>query len=80
MQAEIQALEQNCTFIVLDLPSGVAPIGNKWVYKIKRKSDGSIISTWIAFLTHSVLLAPAQELGAVSVRMEKQKYLCLIDK
>ena len=42
MQAEISALEQTKTWIVVDLPPGVVPIGNKWVYKIKRKADGSI--------------------------------------
>ena len=26
----------------MDLPDGVVPIGNKWVFKIKRKLDGSI--------------------------------------
>ena len=28
----------------MDLPFGVVPIGNKWVFKIKRKSDGSFES------------------------------------
>ena len=42
MQAEISALEQTKTWTVVDLPSGVVPIGNKWVYKIKRKANGSI--------------------------------------
>ena len=42
MQAEIQALEENKTWQVVDTPPNVVPIGNKWVFKIKRKSDGSI--------------------------------------
>nr|KYP49112.1 Retrovirus-related Pol polyprotein from transposon TNT 1-94 [Cajanus cajan] len=42
MAAEITALELNGTWSLVPLPSGVIPIGNKWVYKIKRKSDGSI--------------------------------------
>lgn len=42
MRAEIQALEANHTWSIVDLPEGVIPIGNKWVYKIKRKVDGTI--------------------------------------
>lgn len=42
MNAEIKALEDNHTWSIVDLPEGVIPIGNKWVYKIKRKSDGTI--------------------------------------
>ena len=42
MKSEILALKANKTWIVVDLPVGVVPIVNKWVFKIKRKSDGSI--------------------------------------
>ena len=42
MIKEIIALEQNGTWPVVDLPPGKKPIGCKWVYKIKYKSDGSI--------------------------------------
>ncbi|XP_019155956.1 PREDICTED: uncharacterized protein LOC109152764 [Ipomoea nil] len=42
MQAEIQALQDNHTWTLTDLPPGKTPIGCKWVYKIKHKSDGSI--------------------------------------
>lgn len=44
MAAEIKALECNNTWCLVDLPPGVTPIGNKWVYKVKRKSDGTIES------------------------------------
>jgi hypothetical protein len=42
MNAELQALHQNKTWIYVDLPANIKPIGNKWVYKIKHKADGSI--------------------------------------
>ncbi|CAM8978512.1 unnamed protein product [Rhodiola kirilowii] len=42
MQTEIDALQLNNTWEVTDLPPGKNAIGCKWVYKIKRHSDGSI--------------------------------------
>lgn len=42
MKSELQVLEANKTWILVDLPHGVTPIGSKWVYKIKRKADRSI--------------------------------------
>lgn len=42
MQNELKALEDNNTWILVHTPTGVNPIGSKWVYKIKRKVDGAI--------------------------------------
>ncbi|CAN1266800.1 Retrovirus-related Pol polyprotein from transposon TNT 1-94 [Linum perenne] len=42
MQEELQALEENGTWVISELPSGKRPIGCKWVYKVKFKSDGSV--------------------------------------
>jgi hypothetical protein len=42
MQSELQALQQNNTWSIVSLPTRAKPIGSKWVYKIKRKADGSI--------------------------------------
>ena len=42
MAREIQALESNNTWSLCPLPNGKSPIGCKWVYKIKYRSDGSI--------------------------------------
>ena len=42
MQAEIEALQANNTWVMTSLPPGKVPIGCKWVYKIKLKVDGSV--------------------------------------
>ena len=39
---EIQALEKNDTWEVVNLPDGKKTIGNKWVFIVKYKADGSI--------------------------------------
>ncbi|KAH9786417.1 retrovirus-related pol polyprotein from transposon RE2 [Citrus sinensis] len=42
MQSELAALEANNTWSLTSLPPGKKPIGCRWVYKIKRHSDGTI--------------------------------------
>ncbi|RVW80788.1 Retrovirus-related Pol polyprotein from transposon RE1 [Vitis vinifera] len=40
MQAELQALEENHTWDIVPCPPTVKPIGNKWVFSVKLRSDG----------------------------------------
>ena len=42
MQNEYDALMKNGTWKLVDPPVGTKPIGCKWVYKNKYKSDGSL--------------------------------------
>ncbi|CAM8956843.1 unnamed protein product [Rhodiola kirilowii] len=42
MQSELKALEDNDTWEITELPHGKNSVGCKWVFKIKRKSDGTI--------------------------------------
>jgi hypothetical protein len=42
MDSEIQSLHKNKTWHLVSLPGKVDVIDSKWVYKIKKKSDGSI--------------------------------------
>ena len=39
---EIQSIEKNEVWKLVDLPVGAKPIGLRWIFKIKRNSDGSI--------------------------------------
>lgn len=39
---EINSIEKNKTWDLVELPNGAKAIGLKWVFKIKRNSDGSI--------------------------------------
>lgn len=42
MQNELDALKANGTWEITNLPTGKNRLGNKWVYKIKRKYNGSV--------------------------------------
>ena len=42
MNKEITTLSENHTWDVVSLPQGKRPIGNRWVYKVKLRSDGSL--------------------------------------
>ena len=42
MQAELQALEENHTWDIVPCPPTVKPIGSKWVFSVKLRSDGSL--------------------------------------
>lgn len=42
MNKELTALEANKTWVLVDKPEGVVPIGCKWVYKVKRKADATL--------------------------------------
>jgi len=42
MVSELDSIQRNGTWELIELPEGRRPIGCKWVFKIKRKADGSI--------------------------------------
>jgi transposase InsO family protein len=41
-ESEIQSLTNNETWELTELPSGCKPLGCKWIFKIKRGSDGQV--------------------------------------
>lgn len=52
MGSEVDALEENGTWAMEDLPPGKQAIGSKWVYKIKHNADGTIerYKAWLVAL------------------------------
>ncbi|KAL4592837.1 hypothetical protein LXL04_005843 [Taraxacum kok-saghyz] len=42
MNDELQALELNNTWSIVNLPKDRKPLGCRWVYKIKRRDDGTV--------------------------------------
>ena len=42
MTTKINALEANQTWSLTSLPHGKTPIGCKWVYNVKPRSDGTL--------------------------------------
>lgn len=55
MQSEINALEQNQTWVVTDLSDRKSTIGCKYVFKIKYNSDGLAKGTRHDWLTNDTL-------------------------
>ncbi|CAA0816600.1 cysteine-rich RLK (RECEPTOR-like protein kinase) 8 [Striga hermonthica] len=42
MNKEVSALNKNCTWELVEKPMNIQPITCKWVYKVKKKVDGTI--------------------------------------
>ena len=42
INSEIDSILQNHTWELVDLPPGCKPLGYKWIFKRKMKTDGSI--------------------------------------
>lgn len=50
-KTEYQSIVENETFELVELPKGRKAISGKWVFKVKRKSDGTILkykARWVA--------------------------------
>ena len=42
IKSEIDSILHNHTWELVDLPSGCKPLSSKWIFKRRRKVDGSI--------------------------------------
>jgi hypothetical protein len=51
MQTKMQAIEANMTWDVSDLPSNQKSIGLKWVFKVKKNTEGKIVKYKVRLVT-----------------------------
>ena len=42
MKSELQSMDDNHVWDLVDLPDGVKPVKNKWVFKRKTNMDGNL--------------------------------------
>ena len=42
MNEDMEALQKNATWELVPLPKGMKPIGCRWMFIVKLKTDGSI--------------------------------------
>ena len=56
MQSEYDAIMKNGTWSLCDFPIGKKAIGRKWVFKLKRKPDGSVVIAIRRDLLQKVML------------------------
>ncbi|GJT29987.1 ribonuclease H-like domain, reverse transcriptase, RNA-dependent DNA polymerase [Tanacetum coccineum] len=59
MKTELDSIVKNNTWKLVPLPKGVVPIGLKWLFKIKRNVDGSVMK----YKAHLVAKGYVQQLG-----------------
>lgn len=59
IESELLALEENQTWDIVPCPSSVKPLGSKFVFSIKLRSDGSIDR----YKAHLIVLGNYQEYG-----------------
>ena len=43
MQEEMSSIRENNTWTLVDLPDGQRAIGLKWVFKVKKDSNGAVV-------------------------------------
>lgn len=84
MNQEINSLEKNKVWSLQDLPPGKKPISLKWVFKTKKKDDGSIDRFKARLVARGFLQQPGQDYTATYapvVRMTTIRFLlCLAVK
>ncbi|KMQ87588.1 gag-pol polyprotein [Lasius niger] len=59
MQEEMTSLKENLTWILVKMPAGRKPITNRWMYSIKRKTDGEISRYKARLVVRSFMLSIA---------------------
>ena len=78
MREEMDSIEENCTWSLVDPPGGHRPIGLKWVFKLKRDSSGAIVKHKARLMAKGYVQQPGinfKEVFAPVARLESVRLL-----
>ncbi|GKE92139.1 ribonuclease H-like domain, reverse transcriptase, RNA-dependent DNA polymerase [Tanacetum coccineum] len=78
MKTKLELIVKNNTCKLVPLPKGVVPIGLKWLFKIKRNADGSIIKYKTRLVAKGYVQQPEidyDEVFALVARLETIRLL-----
>jgi hypothetical protein len=81
MEAEMQSIEENRTWNLVDLPLGHKMIGLKWVFKVKRDEHGAIVKHKALLVAKGYVQRPGidfTEVFALVARLESVQVLLAV--
>lgn len=81
MLDEMASIEENKTWVLVDLPHGHRPIGLKWVFKLKRDEQGAVIKHKARIVAKGYIQQPGidyDEVFAPVARMESVRMLLAV--
>lgn len=78
MQTEMDALQRNHTWDLVPLPSGVKPVGCRWVYTLKFLADGTIDRHKARLVAKGFTQVPGRDFGATFAPVAKLTTVRLI--
>ena len=71
IKAEMDALQQNQTWELVDLPAGTCTVGCKWVFSVKYLADGSIDRYKARLVAKGYTQIPGKDFGATFASVAK---------
>lgn len=81
MQAELNSVNDNRTWLLVDHPPGHKPIGVKWVFKLKKDAAGVIVKNKARLMAKGYMQRPRldfEEVFALVARLESVRLLIAI--
>jgi hypothetical protein len=81
MSAELASIEENNTWSLTDLPVGKKPIGLKWVFKLKRITDGNMLKHKVRLVAKGYVQWPGidfDEVFAPVARLDSVRLLLAV--
>ncbi|GKB68904.1 ribonuclease H-like domain, reverse transcriptase, RNA-dependent DNA polymerase [Tanacetum coccineum] len=78
MKTELESIVKNNTWKLVPLPKGFVPIGLKWLFKIKRNADGSIMKYKARLVAKGYVQQPGIDFDEVFVPVARLETIRLL--